>query len=110
VTVQLIYNFTLVYFYGINTLLYLILSTVICGRFHPTAGHFLSEHLEMVRDIETYSYYRLFNYVTYNITIYQSSVEPFAHSETHRGGVLRYVACLRVLDWYYLGLCYQSEN
>mmetsp|Transcript_34494 Transcript_34494/g.39901 ORF Transcript_34494/g.39901 Transcript_34494/m.39901 type:complete len:389 (-) Transcript_34494:299-1465(-) len=65
--VQLTYDFTLVYFYGPNTLLYLLLSTIICGGFHPTAGHFLSEHLEVVRGIETYSYYGRFNYVTYNV-------------------------------------------
>merc|ERR1719162_448928 len=57
----------MVYLFGVNALLYLLLSTVICGSFHPTAGHFLSEHLEVVRGVETYSYYGPLNYVTYNV-------------------------------------------
>jgi len=66
-TLQLSYDALLCYFFGRNALLYLLLSTVICGSFHPTAGHFLSEHLEVVRGIETYSYYGPLNYVTYNV-------------------------------------------
>jgi len=66
-TLQLTYDASLVYCFGINALLYLLISTVVCGSFHPTAGHFLSEHLEVVRGIETYSYYGPLNYVTYNV-------------------------------------------
>lgn len=65
--VQLSYDALLYHFFGFNALLYLLLSTFICGSFHPTAGHFLSEHLEVVRGVETYSYYGPLNYVTYNV-------------------------------------------
>jgi len=65
--IQLSYDATMVYLFGLNSLLYLLLSTIVCGSFHPTAGHFLSEHLEVVRGIETYSYYGPLNYVTYNV-------------------------------------------
>jgi len=64
---QLSYDATMFYLFGLNALLYLLLSTIICGSFHPTAGHFLSEHLEVVRGVETYSYYGPLNYVTYNV-------------------------------------------
>ena len=65
--VQVAYDAVLLYCYGPNALLYLLLSTFICGSFHPTAGHFLSEHLEVVEGVETYSYYGPLNYVTYNV-------------------------------------------
>ena len=64
---QITYDAALVYFGGWNALLYLLVCTVVCGSFHPTAGHFLSEHLEIVAGIETYSYYGPLNYVTYNV-------------------------------------------
>lgn len=65
--VQVAYDAALLYCFGWNALLYLLLSTFICGSFHPTAGHFLSEHLEVVEGVETYSYYGPLNYVTYNV-------------------------------------------
>mmetsp|Transcript_26968 Transcript_26968/g.41340 ORF Transcript_26968/g.41340 Transcript_26968/m.41340 type:complete len:371 (+) Transcript_26968:139-1251(+) len=65
--IQLTYDAFILYFGGFNALLYLLVSTVLCGSFHPTAGHFLSEHLEVIEGIETYSYYGPLNYVTYNV-------------------------------------------
>ena len=64
---QVAYDAALLYCCGPNALLYLLLSTFVCGSFHPTAGHFLSEHLEVVEGVETYSYYGPLNYVTYNV-------------------------------------------
>jgi sphingolipid delta-4 desaturase len=67
VVLQVCYDAALVYAFGWNSLIYLWVSTVMCGSFHPTAGHFLSEHLEMVEGVETYSYYGPLNYVCYNV-------------------------------------------
>lgn len=64
---QLSYDACLVYFFGWQPLIYLWLCTLVCGSFHPTAGHFLAEHLEIVEGVETYSYYGPLNYVTYNV-------------------------------------------
>jgi len=65
-TVQLTYDATMSYLFGVNSLLYLLLSIIVCGSFYP-AGHFLLEHLEVVRGIKIYSYYGPFNCVTYNV-------------------------------------------
>ena len=67
VVLQASYDAALVYFFGWNALFYLLTCTVVCGSFHPTAGHFLAEHLEIVEGVETYSYYGVLNYVTYNV-------------------------------------------
>jgi len=67
VILQVGYDVALVYCFGWSSLMYLWISTVMCGSYHPTAGHFLSEHLEMVEGIETYSYYGPLNYVCYNV-------------------------------------------
>jgi len=66
-TLQVSFDVILYYCFGFGALGYLFLSTFICGSFHPTAGHFLSEHLEVVKGVETYSYYGVLNYVTYNV-------------------------------------------
>ena len=65
--IQLSYDAIMVYLSGLDSLFYLLLSAIFCGSFHPTAGHFLPKHLEVVRGIETYSYYGPLNYVTYNV-------------------------------------------
>ena len=64
---QVAYDAALWYMFGWWAVIYLWVSTVMCGSFHPTAGHFLSEHLEVVEGIETYSYYGPLNYVCYNV-------------------------------------------
>jgi len=65
--VQIGFDLALLYLCGPSAVLYLLLSSFVAGSFHPTAGHFLSEHLEVVAGIETYSYYGPLNYVTYNV-------------------------------------------
>lgn len=66
---QLTFNFFMLYLndWSFRPMAYLLLSTFISGSFHPTAGHFLSEHLEVIEGVETYSYYGVLNKVTYNV-------------------------------------------
>jgi len=89
--VQATYDAILIYFFGLNSLLYLLVSTIICGSFHPTAGHFLSEHLEVVRGVETYSYYGPLNYVTYNVG-YHNEHHDFPFVPWSRLPVVRRIA------------------
>ncbi|KHN83266.1 Sphingolipid delta(4)-desaturase/C4-hydroxylase DES2 [Toxocara canis] len=65
--VQIIYDFFIFHFCGMKAVFYLIFGSVIAMGVHPSAGHFISEHYVFVKDQETYSYYGLWNLVTYNV-------------------------------------------
>jgi sphingolipid delta-4 desaturase len=88
--VQIVFDYTLVKLYGVNTLWYLIMSSFLAGSLHPCAGHFIAEHYVFqnskdpptpaksskrnpTADIplpETYSYYGLLNLFTYNVGLH----------------------------------------
>lgn len=54
-------------YWGLQSFLYLVYSSVIGGGLHPMAGHFIAEHYVFVDGQETYSYYGLLNLFTYNV-------------------------------------------
>ncbi len=54
-------------FAGWSGILYLLLSLVLAGGFHPTSGHFISEHYVFHEGQETYSYYGPLNKITFNV-------------------------------------------
>jgi len=64
---QLSFDACMVYFFGWNSMLYLLLSTFLAGSIHPTAGHFIAEHYIMEGTTETYSYYGPLNMFAYNV-------------------------------------------
>lgn len=64
---QLAFDAFVIYFWGWGSFLYLIFSSFYAGSLHPCAGHFLSEHLAFVEGEETYSYYGILNYVSFNV-------------------------------------------
>ena len=52
---------------GWRSLVYLISGTMLAMGLHPVAGHFISEHYMFQQGYETYSYYGLLNYITFNV-------------------------------------------
>jgi sphingolipid delta-4 desaturase len=65
--VQLLFDFCIWYFWGLQALLYLPLGAVLAMGLHPVAGHFISEHYTFVPGQETYSYYGPLNKITFNV-------------------------------------------
>jgi sphingolipid delta-4 desaturase len=47
----------MIYFLGINPVIYLAVSVLLGGSLHPMAGHFIAEHYVTAPGQETYSYY-----------------------------------------------------
>lgn len=84
VVVQLVFDYLLVQYAGGRALGYLILSSFLAGSLHPCAGHFIAEHYVFEkRDRstattaataiplpETYSYYGILNFFTYNVGLH----------------------------------------
>ncbi|CAB3408362.1 unnamed protein product [Caenorhabditis bovis] len=65
--VQFSFDFAIYYFFGIKSLLYLFIGTLLSMGLHPSAGHFIAEHYAFKEDQETFSYYGLWNYCTFNV-------------------------------------------
>jgi sphingolipid delta-4 desaturase len=63
----IVFDFTIVYVWGIRGLLYLVLGTLFGMGLHPVAGHFIAEHYVMNEGQETYSYYGPLNWLTFNV-------------------------------------------
>lgn len=89
VFVQLAFDYLLVTNFGGKSLGYLILSSFLAGSLHPCAGHFIAEHYVFSQHQnltgeksskekagakapppETYSYYGVLNYLTYNVGLH----------------------------------------
>jgi sphingolipid delta-4 desaturase len=65
--VQLTADSLIVYFWGWQSLGYLLLSTFLGGSLHPMAGHFIAEHYTFEKSFDTYSYYGLGNLLAWNV-------------------------------------------
>lgn len=61
------YDAAIYYFCGLSGVVYLLLSTFLGAGIHPVAGHFIAEHYVFVEGYETYSYYGILNWVTFNV-------------------------------------------
>jgi len=64
--VQMTFNFCVFYFVHWGLLAYLFMSTVIAMSIHPCAAHFIAEHYVYAEGVETYSYYGILNWVSFN--------------------------------------------
>jgi len=65
--VQISFNVTFAYFFGVKSLLFLMGSTLLGLGLHPLSGHFISEHYVFKPPYETYSYYGPLNFLTLNV-------------------------------------------
>ena len=65
--IQIIFDLLVVYFCGIRGLLYFVGGTVISMGLHPMAAHFIAEHYMFDQGYETYSYYGVWNLLTFNV-------------------------------------------
>lgn len=65
--IQVAFDALILHFFGVRSLLYLIIGTVVAMGVHPSAGHFISEHYVFKKNQETYSYYGLWNLCTFNV-------------------------------------------
>jgi sphingolipid delta-4 desaturase len=85
VAVQLLFDYLLVHYCSWHSLAYFIASSFLAGSLHPTAGHFIAEHYVFdpqpagARDPrthlaipvpETYSYYGILNFFTFNVGLH----------------------------------------
>jgi len=61
------FDYLLVRQYGVWSLAYLIMSTLLGMGLHPVAGHFIAEHYQFILGQETYSYYGILNYFCFNV-------------------------------------------
>ncbi|GMM32895.1 hypothetical protein DASC09_002200 [Saccharomycopsis crataegensis] len=94
VLVQVLVDYVMVEQWGVNSLYYFLISSFLAGSLHPCAGHFISEHYilnpptsqeyiqskslyintvmenETVPPPETYSYYGILNFFTWNVGLH----------------------------------------
>lgn len=69
---QVAFNSLIYNYYGMSPLIYYIMCDLIAGGLHPCAYHFISEHYLLSKNSksskqETFSYYGLLNYLTWNV-------------------------------------------
>ena len=65
--IQILFDILVVWFFGYQFLVFLLLSTFVGMSIHPLASHSVAEHYVVNKHQETYSYYGLLNYLTFNV-------------------------------------------
>ena len=65
--IQLVFDAMIIYFFGCKGLIYFISGSLLSMGLHPMAAHFIAEHYMFDRGYETYSYYGIWNKITFNV-------------------------------------------
>lgn len=65
--IQLAFDLSILNFFGVKSLFYLIMGSWFGLGFHPISGHFIAEHYVFEEGYETYSYYGPLNWVMFNV-------------------------------------------
>uniref|UniRef100_A0A8D0BT84 sphingolipid 4-desaturase n=1 Tax=Salvator merianae TaxID=96440 RepID=A0A8D0BT84_SALMN len=64
---QLSFNLIIYYLWGWKPIFYLVAGSLLCMGVHPISGHFIAEHYMFLKGYETYSYYGVLNWITFNV-------------------------------------------
>jgi sphingolipid 4-desaturase/C4-monooxygenase len=88
---QLAFDGAILYFWGVKSLAYLPISSLIVMGLHPVAGHYISEHYVFRQGQETYSYYGPLNRLTFNVG-YHNEHHDFPYVPGSRLAQLRRIA------------------
>ena len=100
---QLAFNATVLYFWGVKSLAYLPISSLIVMGLHPIAGHYISEHYVFRAGQETYSYYGPLNRLTFNVG-HHNEHHDFPYIPGSRLAQLR-----RIAPEFYAGLMHHTS-
>jgi len=61
------YDGFILYAFGLKSLAYLLIGTILALGLHPMSGHFIAEHYNFIKNVETYSYYGPINMIAFNV-------------------------------------------
>ncbi|XP_077196579.1 sphingolipid delta(4)-desaturase DES1 [Paroedura picta] len=67
VCVQLLFDAAVYYAFGVKSVVYMLVGSVLGMGVHPISGHFIAEHYMFLKGYETYSYYGPLNMLTFNV-------------------------------------------
>ena len=67
IVVQLAFDYFVVRFWGLKSLVFMAASTILGMGLHPLAGHLIADHYMFDVGCETYSYYGPGNWLTFNV-------------------------------------------
>ncbi|XP_034376756.1 sphingolipid delta(4)-desaturase DES1 [Arvicanthis niloticus] len=65
--IQITFDIIIYYVFGVKSLVYMLLATLLGLGLHPISGHFIAEHYMFLKGHETYSYYGPLNLLTFNV-------------------------------------------